>query len=427
VRDSRTQTASGYVGEAHPEASTASRRAVHTVTPGAERIPQIGGDDYAFLRRKSRPDYETGDGTVRLVDLFAGCGGLSLGVAEACRSLKLRLDIRLAVEALDQTWTVYAANFGNPFPARPSDVFEWFDGRVGSRPTKNEVTARRLVGPVTILVGGPPCQGHSTLNNHTRGDDPKNQLYLRMTRAAEILSPTHVVVENVPSLERDRSGVLRRAVGSLERLGYAVVHKVLHLAELGVPQLRARHVLVATKIESPLPLMNARGLGASRSLRWAIGDVKAGPDLMNTASSLSKDNERRARWLLENDRYDLPNRQRPECHRDPSHKYKSMYGRLDWDRPAQTITSGFGSPGQGRYLHPSLARTITPHEAARLQFLPDWFDFSGVVGRKRLQEMIGNAVPPKLGFVVALDLLGKQVAASRIRSGQLPRRRATGR
>jgi DNA (cytosine-5)-methyltransferase 1 len=75
---------------------------------------------------------------------------------------------------------------------------------------------------------------------------------------------------------------------------------------------------------------------------------------------------------------------------------KSVYGRLSWDRPAQTITSGFGSMGQGRYVHPLRRRVITPHEAARLQGLPDFFSFDSVVGRTLLHEMIGNAVPPQL-------------------------------
>jgi DNA (cytosine-5)-methyltransferase 1 len=83
-----------------------------------------------------------------------------------------------------------------------------------------------------------------------------------------------------------------------------------------------------------------------------------------------------------------------------------MYGRLSWSKPAHTITTGFNSPGQGRYLHPSQLRTITPHEAARIQFFPDWFDFSPLMAnRKILSECIGNAVPPKLAFTMACELL----------------------
>jgi DNA (cytosine-5)-methyltransferase 1 len=87
------------------------------------------------------------------------------------------------------------------------------------------------------------------------------------------------------------------------------------------------------------------------------------------------------------------------------HSYKSVYGRLPWDRPAQTITTGFGSMGQGRFVHPKRRRTLTPHEAARLQFIPDHFRLDEVESKTALAEMIGNAVPPKLTYVFALELL----------------------
>ena len=82
-----------------------------------------------------------------------------------------------------------------------------------------------------------------------------------------------------------------------------------------------------------------------------------------------------------------------------------MYGRLNWQLPAQTITSGFGSIGQGRYMHPSLARALTPHEAARIQGFPDYFDFSAVVKRAGLATMIGNAVPPALSRAICQIVL----------------------
>lgn len=83
----------------------------------------------------------------------------------------------------------------------------------------------------------------------------------------------------------------------------------------------------------------------------------------------------------------------------------SIYGRLHWDRPAPTITRGFYCMCMGRYVHPSQRRTLTAHEAARLQFFPDWFDFSPAGSRTKLAIMIGNAVPPKIGFALGLQHL----------------------
>ena len=77
---------------------------------------------------------------------------------------------------------------------------------------------------------------------------------------------------------------------------------------------------------------------------------------------------------------------------------------MHWDQPSPTITGGFGSNGQGRFVHPLERRTLTPHEAARVQFFPDFFRFNNVK-RRELQQIIGNAVPSKAGFVVSLQLL----------------------
>jgi DNA (cytosine-5)-methyltransferase 1 len=82
-----------------------------------------------------------------------------------------------------------------------------------------------------------------------------------------------------------------------------------------------------------------------------------------------------------------------------------MYGRLHWEEPSQTITSGFGSMGQGRYVHPSEKRTITPHEAARIQGFPDFFSFESVKSRGELHTMIANAVPPKIMATITNELI----------------------
>ena len=91
---------------------------------------------------------------------------------------------------------------------------------------------------------------------------------------------------------------------------------------------------------------------------------------------------------------------RPDCHKN-GHTYGSVYGRLRMDRPAGTITGGFMTMGRGRFVHPTQKRTLTPHEAARIQGFPDWYRFTDVTGRdlsRRLYEkLIGNAVPPAMG------------------------------
>jgi len=114
------------------------------------------------------------------------------------------------------------------------------------------------------------------------------------------------------------------------------------------------------------------------------------------------------RWLLDNNAFDLPNRLRPPCHQG-DHSYVSMYGRLKWDEPAQTITSGYGSLGQGRFMHPTLPRTLTPHEAARLQGFPDYFTFGSALTRTEAAVIIGNAVPPALASIVVSRLIAAGV------------------
>lgn len=145
---------------------------------------------------------------------------------------------------------------------------------------------------------------------------------------------------------------------------------------------------------------------AERTLRWACEDLRAVESQapIDSWATSSPDNRERIQYLFDHELYDLPDAMRPPCHRDKKHSYRSVYGRLRWDEPAPTITSGFNSPGQGRFIHPDARRTLTPHEAARAQFIPDFFRW-GDAKREPLTQMIGNAVPPKLAYGVALELL----------------------
>lgn len=353
------------------------------------------------LRRRTRPDFEPSGPALSVVDLFAGCGGLTLGAAQAAYRHGLGIDVRLAVDCEEAPLRVLDENFPTA-KVQAAPVESLLDGDLGTRRTPVERKTRSAVGQLDLLVGGPPCQGHSDLNNHTRRADPKNRLYLRMTRAAEVLRPRVVVIENVPTVVHDSEGVVATATSGLQHAGYVVDDAIVELVRIGVPQRRRRHILVGVRANA---IPNGFDIGdlwqyaksRPRTLRWAIGDLehRKSESWIDVPSVASEQNRRRMQWLLDNDAYDLPNRLRPPCHHG-DHSYVSMYGRLRWDEPAQTITSGYGSIGQGRFMHPSQLRTITPHEAARLQGFPDYFSFDSAVSRTELAVIIGNAVPPQL-------------------------------
>jgi DNA (cytosine-5)-methyltransferase 1 len=219
-----------------------------------------------------------------------------------------------------------------------------------------------------------------------------------------LLAPAAVIIENVRGVGRDRRRAVERCAAALEEIDFEVRTKTLDLHRLGAPQKRVRHVLVATR-KTPLDF-DLLPSQPARTVRWAIEDLDGvdGRTLTDTASVATAENQRRMEWLFDHNTDDLPNAERPVCHQT-THSYLSMYGRLRWEEPAQTITSGFGSMGQGRFVHPLSPRTLTPHEAARLQFLPDFVDFSLVENRTQLATMIGNVAPPVMTITLVEALI----------------------
>ncbi len=387
---------------------------VRAVTLGSDRVfrsflglppggledgePFAAAHDRAWLAATEPPPVEACALPVRTVDLFSGCGALTLGAQEACRALGRRLESVLAVDLEAAALGVYQHNFPG-CDCRLEDISAVLeDGDLRAR-----------YGPVDLLLGGPPCQGHSDLNNHSRRDDPKNELYFGMARFAAVLEPRWILIENVPGAQHDRGGVVQRTWAALRDQGYQLQGGVLHGVNVGVPQRRRRYFMLASK--APLPSVRAIEAALAhppRSLAWAIADLLDAPPGSNPTFDSSArhypQNRERIRLLHDLDIYDLPNEHRPACHRDKPHSYKSVYGRMHWDQPTQTITTGFGSCGQGRYVHPHRQRTMTPHEAARVQFIPDFFRFPET-RRRALQQMIGNAVPTRMAYALVLALI----------------------
>lgn len=363
--------------------------------------------DASWLRASFIPNPDQVRESVRIVDLFSGCGGMTLGAWEAARALNLEAEPVLAVDRDPEALDVYADNFRDVVTDdTPVEDLVGL-GQDGSVTAEQREWAEE-VGDVSLLLGGPPCQGHSNLNNHSRREDPKNALFFTMARAARLLDPEHVIIENVRDIVHDRDDVFGATRNFLEsELDYSVDAAVLEAEAFGLPQRRHRQFLVASKSrEVSLRRMVAPFRTRKRTFHWACGDLEGdtGASGFDTTSRPQKRTRERMKWLFDNEAYDLPDSERPECHKEKQHSYPSVYGRLRADEPVPTITTGFTCMGQGRYVHPDEPRTLTPHEAARLQGLPDWFEF-GERSRNAYKRLIGNAVPPKLTYMIALQLL----------------------
>lgn len=358
----------------------------------------------SWLRQPVAPSPAPLGRRVRIGDAFSGGGIFSLGVDEALRAIGMAPVHAFGIDFDRDAISTFESNFSSSV-ALHADVTSIATGTLGSPETEEEKEfLDRVGGGLDILIAGPPCQGHSDLNNHTRRHDPKNDLYFSVARFAELLKPAFVIIENVPGVIHDKSGVVARTTTALGDMGYHVTSQLVDLRAIGVPQSRKRYVVVASK-NGEVDLQAAIRLheGPHRNVAWAIGDLGSAYDeqvAYNSSASHSSENRRRIDFLFDHDLHELPNAERPPCHRDKAHSYVSVYGRMWWDRPSPTITGGFGSTGQGRFVHPLYRRTLTPHEACRLQFIPDFFRFPPELGRRSMQQIIGNAAPPKLSQAI---------------------------
>lgn len=355
---------------------------------------------------------------LQVVDLFCGTGGLTLGASLAVEAVGLTPVPTAAVDLDADALQVYRHNF-SPSVAINGNVASMIDYHVYGRGSTAALAYRpellsdglslHAIG-ADILLAGPPCQGHSNLNNHTRRSDPRNLLYVCVAAAAIALHAKMVVIENVPDVIADRTEVVSTARRILMDAGYYVSQSVLKASSLGGAQTRRRHFTIATQRPHAPVEEVARSLSKpAMTLRQAIGDLEqsAPRSFMDEVPVLSAENQDRVNYLFNHDAFDLPDDVRPDCHKN-GHTYPSVYGRLHWDQPSPTITTGFMTPGRGRFIHPSQRRVITPREAARVQGFPDSFVFAqneSPLPRKLLAKWIGDAVPTQLGYVAVLTAL----------------------
>lgn len=373
--------------------------------------------DYLWLRKKSRPKLaKSPEKTIRMMDLFSGCGGITVGIDAACVEMNTRLETVLAWDIFTEATDVYERNFPETI-IRNDDISDIINGARGEPHTKEETAFLAEIGEINLIVGGPPCQGNSNLNNHTRGTDERNLLYLRMARVIEITQPEYAIIENVAGVRRAAQNVVSETNTWLRSMGYCVVEGLVDGEKIGVPQTRKRHFTIASKQNKHLKLENFQTSEHEenpRPISWAIQDLvdKKYPssDIFNTASNANAVNKARMQYLHDNNIHNLPSSERPKCHQKYSehgptgNTYPAMYGRMYWDKPSPTITTGYSCNGRGRFVHPKKPRCLTPHEAARVQTFPDYFKFN-CNNRTKINRMLGNAVPPLMAKHIGINLL----------------------
>ena len=348
--------------------------------------------------------------TVNYIDLFCGGGGLSLGVKRALGLLGMKTRLALAAD-IDKAALGLVREQFKALCSRDRSVEELVEYSVDHSgeypdfvhyPEVLDTEIANYKNRVDLLIGGPPCQGHSNLNNKTRRADPRNLLYFVMPAFAVALNIPNILIENVPSIRNAKENVVEITRSILRTHGYHVEEIILDASEFGVAQTRKRHFLLGSKsslnhLFSCVEMMKVRPLSFN-DINFGLQQRQFVNPMMEANGVLSDENVTRINHLHDTGEYELKNELRPDCHKI-SHTYPSVYGRIYGDRPAQTITTGFSSPGRGRFIHPNERRTITVREAARIQAFPDWYwDLEQVRGLSRAQitKIVGDAVPSNI-------------------------------
>jgi DNA (cytosine-5)-methyltransferase 1 len=398
-RDIRTDTAAVVTSWFElASRELAGRRASDRVSPGPASVPAVSRIPAIVPSLSSKSDKLT------VLDLFSGAGGMTEGFHAAGRFRTIR-----AVEMDSLAAASYAATFGDIVDVMPIGL--WL--------------AEAHVPSADIVIGGPPCQGFSTLGKQD-AEDVRNSLWRDYARTIVLASPKYFVLENVGAFIE--SSQFRDLHAATQRGGllaeYSFEAAILNAADYGSAQARRRTILIGHHRDLAAPgLPTPTHAGNHRTLRDALKWVRRGvvrtelPDRQvmvagrsqpgtfttrelhigrtYTATSMS-----RIRSIPEGgNRFDIPDYLLPKCWRNHTSGSADVMGRLHWDRPSVTIRTEFFKPEKGRYLHPTEHRALTHYEAARIQGFPEthrWVGSKTSIGRQ-----IGNAVPIPLGTAIA--------------------------
>jgi DNA (cytosine-5)-methyltransferase 1 len=374
--------------------------------------------------------------TLKLFDLFCGTGGFSKGFEN---STNASYETLLGVDILPISVRTFGLNHPEAL-AIPGDI-----RRLDCHELQERLKLKS--GELDLIIGGPPCQGFSSIRpfRSSAEDDPRNSLFEQFANFVNFFRPRALVIENVVGLATHNNGlILEQMEECFASLGYDCDWRILNAAHFGVPQRRERLIFIGVqkggKLTFPQPTHESNGSTISHhnrsrmlipeqdlftpklNLKPAVAVLEAIDDLPSIKSGESADYYERA------PRNDYQRQRRNGCkklalHYSTAHTprmleiirhsgknisaipsrlissgFSSCYSRLDGDLPSVTITVNFVHPASNRCIHPTCDRALTPREGARLQSFDDEFQFAG--NRSQVVKQIGNAVPPLLGKAI---------------------------
>ncbi|MCI9378617.1 MAG: DNA cytosine methyltransferase [Eubacterium sp.] len=341
---------------------------------------------------------------LKIIDLFAGVGGLSLGFEQA------GFEILIANEYDQSIAEAYIKNRAN-------------SNMVVEDITKLAIpeTFGAYKGQAGLVIGGPPCQGYSQKGQRKTIHDPRNFLFKYFVEVVKEVDPQYFVMENVPNLLTAQKGYFKQELEKLfSELGYTINAQVLCAADYGVPQNRHRAFIIGKRGTCKV---NMPKIIEKRTTIWeAISDLaylKSGEGTEAADYKKAPETEYQQRMRLGSGKlynHVATNHSAVALERlamippkggkeflPPEHITKSIYSgtweRMDEDDISVTITTRFDTPSSGKFTHPYLDRAITVREAARIQSFPDSFHFFGT--KTSQMKQVGNAVPPLLAKAVA--------------------------
>lgn len=335
---------------------------------------------------------------VSCIDLFCGAGGLTHGFIIEGISVLAGIDIEP----------------GCRFPYEENNSSACFIERDIRKIAADELNSLFGDAEIKILAGCPPCQPFSsqTRTQVINEEDGKWGLLYEFSRLVEGTLPDVIAMENVPLVEKHR--VFQDFIKNLKSLGYKVSFNIVDSSQYGIPQKRRRMLLLASKhgdINMIAPINTQ-----TKTVWQAIGNfpkINAGEtdpvDKLHTASSLFEKNLKRIKISKPGGTWrDWPEHLVADCHRAESGKtYLGVYGRMEWDKPAPTMTTQCYGFGNGRFGHPEQDRAISLREAAVLQSFPPRYSFIGqgsAINFQKIGRLIGNAVPVDLARAIAQSI-----------------------